>query len=421
MVVPLDYTINKNAHGASDDATLNFRIKGNPDFGALTRNGKPYAITIYAGFPTNPNPGAFSTRDLVPRFIGVVDEFHPDFVADTCEATCRSFAAVLIDTKITAQWLGDTHQTTTTVGLKKGALEQLAEQYGFTVNVQLRPNLNGSGKAQQPATLGQLYNADFVQYNQNIAVWDLFLAMAQLDDVDIWVDGQTLNYVAPELVNRPRMYFQWGKDIEGLDGTHSPQYSKFIKVEVRSYDKRTRTSYSSITSQSDTGVVTTQTRQTTSTSQQDWGTPTITTSTYSISSTGATRTAQSTVTAQGGTQSSGFAASPSDSLNETYVKSFPGLTREACDARSLAIWRQISAHEFRASMKRPVTHEFLPNLDVQSIFVLQGTPWTSFDSPYFCKRLTETFSVSQGDQSESDGWKFDTVLVNHMLPTDSTL
>lgn len=423
--VPSSIEIQHNSHGATDTATVTLPIVGEdpvskktiPDFIGMSRSStiNAYPIAIYAGFPPSAALGSFSAQQLALRFDGMLDIINPVYGENYYEITCRSWAAILIETKTTASW-----QNFTTTQL----VQALAAKHKLTANIQLRrvKMSDGSTAQQEPQLVSTVYGQTFTVGTRNFQEWDLLLACAQADDVDLWVDGQTLNYVAPELVTRPRLYFEYGKDIAKIQASHAASFSKFVSVEVRSYQPKITIGTVSRVSQSADGNVTTSTRQVQRSRASIFGTLTSVSSSVSIGDNGSVSTSHGVSTQSGGAASSGPTSSPGDTLKMKYVFHRPGLNRAACDKLALAIWRDISAHEIVATMERAVTHEILDNLNATTVFQLSGLPTASANGPYYVKRIDETFSVSQDpDSSESEGWNFEAILVNHALPTGGGL
>lgn len=58
----------------------------------------------------------------------------------------------------------------------------------------------------------------------NVREWDALIHCAELDDADLWVSGNTIYYMAQDLVKRPRADVKWldiGDGAMTLDGFHA--------------------------------------------------------------------------------------------------------------------------------------------------------------------------------------------------------
>jgi hypothetical protein len=387
---PRSWTIEENAHGATDTASITLPISNGPDWTQAIYRGsdagnseQPVYVKIYAGMV-----------QPILRFWGIVDIYSGRLTAtpdgDAITFSCRSFAAPLISTKITTPFSGPTSTTTQFI-------QQQAARFGLNTQILL---------AGAPLTMQQVLGNEFSTGVHNVEIWRLMLQCAVQDDVDIWVDGNTLWYAAPSLISRVTADMKWGRDIETLDFSHATQFSKNIRVEVRSYTKRIKqSSYVRYeTGANGKGVITSEGSRTV-TSTPVFGTTQSITNT--ISNTG-TQTVTSSNTTGG--SSSGSAGVPAaESGKELYTFYVKNKTQQQCFDLAKKFWRQISQHEFSITLNFPVTAKKLPVIGKTSLIRLHGTPFAYLNSTYWPRRITETFDPESG-------WNWSIVAINHEGP-----
>ena len=397
--LPEAYEITYNAHGATDEASITLPISGNPDFSVefYRPPGSPNVpayVQIWAGFPASPVPLSLDTSNLASRFYGIVDLYNPVFHDDKVTFKCRSFAAPLVDNKLTSA----------PVTMNSQQFAQVCANYvGLTLDYQLNA---GATPITLQEALGQEFigGASFNTATYNKKYWDMLIQLAQFDDADVWVDQTTLHYVAPGLIKRAVIPLAWGKNIHAIDATHSIQFSKNIQVEVRTYQKRTRQSTTvRVTTDDSGGVTVTNSSKSVSTSPV-FGTP-------DLVSTITTPTGTSTTSSvtSGGSYSSGFTQPGSESGKERYIFYIPNITPARANQLAQAKWRQISMHEYSINLELPVTQVTLPNMAVTALLKITGLPYQFTNDQYWPRRITETMDV-QG------GWRWQIDAVNHTLP-----
>jgi hypothetical protein len=397
--VPESWSLEINAHGATNTATIKIPIKGNPDFTQTLFRGNnqaPIPVTVLCGFPSKPAPPKIMASQLIPRFVGTVDSYEPILSATEYEVIfhCRSAAAALIDNKITVPIMGAAQ---TSVAF----LESVTKQFGLQSKTYLPSGFS-------PVTLPMVFNGTFMYGVHNIRIWDLLLQCAQFDDVDVWESLGTVYYGAPGSIPRNTVNLQWLQDVERLDGSHSPNFNRNIIVVVRTYQAKTRTSVSTrtITNPFTGGGVTVSTVSRTITSQPIFGT-TERVST-SISSTGDVVTTTSSTT--GGLQTGQAGGSVSETKKERYVFYVRNIDAAHAQALANAKWRQLSMHEYSMSFELPVTTSLADQLSITSLIQLSGHPYSAFNAKYWPRRITENW------EPMSTGWTWKIDCVNHVLP-----
>jgi|SRR6185437_8317394 len=419
---PKSYTYTQNAHGATDEATITLPIDGKANFAGISGGGlsslypdwtvsiqrsdeagnagQPVVAEIWAGFPTNLAGVSQKSLDgLYLRFRGCVDMYSGVLEENQTTFSCRSLAFPLTSTKIVTPFPRE--DSVTTIAF----IQQQAARFGLKL---APPKL-----ANPPFLMIDVLGSEFITGVKGWYIWDLMLQCALMDDVDIWVDRTgTIHYEAASLVGNPngqraKVYYQWGSNCKGLASTHSPQFSKNVRVEVHSYTPRTRTgSVTRVQTDLNGGIKTSSyTRQTSSTPIFGTTSSIITT----ISSNGTVTTSESTSSGGG---ANGGTGSESESGIQKHIFFVKNKTLAQCEVIAQQIWRQISMHEYAIKLRAPVTPADLKVMDVTAKIVLSGHPWALFNEPfsYFWPReIVETFDTKTGFFWEIDA-------VNHELP-----
>jgi hypothetical protein len=439
--VPLSYEITFNAHGATDEATIKLPISTNPDFSILFFKGTntdatsgpnetfvgggplgttpvpvllpdgtlnpaaktleddtPVYVEIYAGFPSSPAAGSTDISQLSQRFLGVVDSYSARPTDDLVTLTCRSLAAPLIDLKIT-------HTVINMTGAQFAA--SAASIFGLNSSVLLRPR-------QKSFTIAEVLGKEFVGGTNltagifNKTYWQILLQCALFDDVDVWVSGNTLNYAAPDKIARKTIKAKYGHNIAVPDLNHSVQFNKNIRVEVRTYQSRTRTSTTwRVESNAVAAGGVTQSYRTKKivTTSPLFGTNDIVSN--STSSAGVTSTIVSSSSGGGFT---GVNRPGSESGLQRYVYYIPDLSPAKCNALALSYWRQISQNQYSVDFEMAVTAKLLPIFDITSLIDVSGLPYSFFNDRYWPRRIEETLDP------DKDGWTWRIQATNTMLP-----
>ncbi len=403
------FRITKNSHGATNTASFVLPYNGNPDWTKLIApdptTPSPVYVELWAGFPTN--PGSKPSLDgLTQRFYGVIDQYEPNDM-DYTEFTCRSIAAPL-----TTDRVATSVQNMTTVDFLKATCAP------YNLNIVIDPELTN------PATLAKVYAQEYIVGLHNLIKWDVLLRSSIVDDVDIWEDDGTLYYVHPWNVvsvmqeqgqidrNYSPLTLTYGKDIKSFKGTHAPQFSRQIRVHVFSYTAKIRQSVSTVVESVVAGVDVSQVVKT-SYAQPQWGENSGTTKTYHDDGS----ITYSQWSSSGGS-SSGSNAPISESGIEVYNVPAVNATPAECQALAIAIWRQISMHEYQGKFTLDVTPETLPYFNIENRFTMAGYGMNKYNVEYWPRDLTESFAMSdEGD--DAPGWTVEIQAVNHTLPLGS--
>lgn len=390
--VALSYSTDTNAHGATDTASFTVPIQGYPDWTVQIQRGDDTGNAnqpVYVEILLSIDGG----RSFSRRFYGVVDQYTSDLSADTTTFSCRSLAAPLTSTKITTPFSDGAGVTTVDF------IEGQATRFGLDFSL----NLPAS---QEPGKMIDVLGSEFVTGVRNWNIWDLMLQCAQYDDVDIWVDKLgTLHYEAASFIDRPQISYIWGENVLNVEGTHSPQFSKNIRVEVRSYKPRTKqTTTSRVESLLGGGIqVTTSSR--TVTSNPIFGTTLV--QSKSISKDGTVTVSVSNVS--GGAASSGATQFAGESGQEKYIFYVANKTPQQCADMAQRIWRQVSMHEFALVITAPITRAQLEVMGVTAKVILFGAPFARYADEYWPRAIDEVVDPTQGAF-----WRVRAV--NHALP-----
>ncbi len=386
---PVAWSIESNAHGATDTATLTLPISNGPDWTQTIYRGddagnadQPVYVKIYAGL---------TTPRL--RFWGIVDLYTArltgDEDGDRITFQCRSLGAPLLTTKITTPFAGQQSTTAQFVA-------QQAARFGLNTQILVS----------SPLTIQQVLGHEFATGVHSITIWELMLQCAVQDGVDIWVDQNTLWYASPDLIARTTIDLAWLRDIKSIDCSHATQFAKNVRVEVRSYRKRVRTStYARYQTGPDGSSVLEQSGSRVVTSSPVFGTNQSVSTT--VSSSGSTTTTVSTLT--GGSASGSAGVPAGESGKELYTFYFPNKSQSDCATLAKILWQRISQHEFAISIELPVTAAKLALMGKTALLNLHGLPYAYFNAQYWPRRITETFDTSSG-------WNWAIDAINHQGP-----
>ena len=388
------YTITLNAYGVLDTAEFVVPIQGNPDFTQwLFQNETDTSaipVFIYAGFPANPSqPVAISK--LQKRFIGQLDQYTIDHAAGKVTFECRSLGAGLTDRRLTTPI---SYVTSVDLITAQAKLAGLATQISIL----------GA-----PITMAEVFSREFIAGIKNFRVWDLIVQCAQFDDADVWVDGNTLFYVAPSAIQRNIVYLQVGKNITNLSIVHAQQYNRKIRVEVRTFSPHIRQGAITRVQTRADGTVTQESISRYSTSLPIFGTTGVATSSYSTNgTTGATSSNSGVSSSSGGGFGAGTTPESASGL-ERYTIYKAGLSPQACTDLAHSQWRSISMHEWALTAELPVTTELFSTLSRTSLLQVSASPYSRVNQKYWPRRFSESFDLSSG-------MKWSIEALNHVLP-----
>lgn len=385
-------SVELNAHGASDSADVTIPLSTSPDFTAMFKNTAWVPLQIYVGVynaqPPASHPAKLSIAGKQQIFGGSIDVNTMSFHDDTITFKCRSLAALLIDNRLTG-----IPKNMTTFEFATA----VAKQYGLTPYVSPLPG-------QVPTTIAELYAHDFAVGIINDRIWDVLMKAAAVDDMDVWVTGSNFYYMAPSMIPRNTIDLKYGRDIETLTAEHSAS-SKAIRVEVRIYNQRTRSSSIQRVELSNDGTVSTTSSSRFVTSTPDWGTKN--TSTTSISSTGSVSTTQSVVS--GGPQQT-FAGRGPDNQNGALIYKFyrPNWTLERANKFAQTTLNRLHMQEYTVNIRIPITESKFTQIAITSEVRLHGVPMALVNDTFWPRKITYNF--------DPDSPSIDLECVNISLP-----
>jgi hypothetical protein len=404
--LPISVEVTISAHGTLGTASATLPISSNPDFSTILQtqqNDGSVVAQIYMGFPASPSPDLSDFTQLQRVFWGVIDTIEPKFgEANEVTITMRSLGALLELTKQTNLSLNET-----TVSFVKAA----ANAVGLKYNIQLKKN-------QQPGTLSAVYGQDLMTGFHNERVSQTLIECAEYDDVDYWVQDDTLNYCDPGSIQRTVVPLRWGRDFIGFSGKHSPQFNRNIRVEVRTCNPKIRFSHTVRYSYDADGnaSVTESTRETVSTTDFGTNATNRSSSTQNLTTgTSSTSTTQTAADPQGGVFNTGQTSIPKDTSAELYVIRIPNLDRAKANALAQTIALQISRNEFSATMVLTPSAKQLKDITITSWLTVTDLPYARFNtSPqylyYWPRRITLRFDMGGA------GLEMTIEAINHRLP-----
>ena len=400
VFAPKSVTIEENAHGVVDSATIVLPINGNPDMSVLLNGRDPdgaVIVKVYIGFPNAPSVGSLSINQLHRRHWGIVDSYKPNALADEVTVSTRGMGALLELTKHTNLSLNE---------LTTSYVKTAAALVGLQADIQL---LSGA----VPYHLSDVYADDLVVGYHNQRIFDTLINCAEVDDVDCWVSDNVLHYRDASTVKRNVLTLTYGKDVMNFEGSHSPQFNKNIKVDVQTYNPRVRYAHTSRTTISADGTISSTSKTTQTTSQAIFGTTGVLATATSQSSTGASSTSTSSSVSTGGSFTTGSTSIPTYSSAEHYTIRKYGWTPQMADDYAKKLALQLSRNEYTATFHLSPTSQDFPLLTIESWIHFNGYPYTAFNTspkvPYYWpRRITTKFDMDSGLTMEIDA-------LNHRL------
>lgn len=387
------YTVTLNAQGVVDSAEFVVPMQGNPDFTVTLFQGETdtsaIPCTLYAGYPSIPSPsGPALLAQLTKRFTGQLDQYTMDHEAGTVTFDLRSLGAGLADRRLT---------TPISYATSLDLITAQAAEQGLSV----KAALVGS-----PVPMSEVFSRQFVAGIKNFRVWDLIVSCSMYDDTDVWVDGSTLYYMAPSLIERTTVPLKLGRDLKQLSVTHAQQYNRKIRVEVRTYNPRVRSAALTRVETRANGTVVVKQISRYSSSSPVFGTTGVISTTYETNGTTSSSSSGSSSSVGGG-----FTASSSPTAVsglERYIIYKAGLTPAAANALARSTWRRISMHEWAVTAGFPVRQDMLASISRTALISLFGSPYSAVNQTYWPRRITETAHLG--------GVTWTVEAVNHQLP-----
>jgi hypothetical protein len=402
----IDAEAELNAHGFANAATVAVNMSGCPDFSIVlgdaatptSLNDSPSVyFELWAGLFDTPQYGSLDTTGMIRLFLGIVESYEVAPQEDVVTFTLRSIAADLADTKITRLTLNEPTSTTFLAAQAKASGLQF---------------VSPSPALTKPITIQQILGKELVGganfygsiYRKSAA--DLLIQGATFDDCDVWLEDDTIYYQQARYVNRGTpIALVHGRDFSSIVGTHALRQSKNIRVEVHSFQARTRTATRTrLQIDPSTGAIT----KTTSSQSVSKSIPLFSTPGTLSSTSGPNGISYSLSTSSGGS-SVGTSALGADATSiekfEVYVKNQDAGT---CAKLATAIARQIASLEYRVTFGFAMRKALVGTLRIISQFDISGLPYTNFNDSYFARRITHRISLNEG-------WRVEIEAVNHTM------
>lgn len=193
VVMPgwISWSVDNNSFYAADTFRVTFAISQlPPQFNAAwwALQTDVY-VEIFAGFPANPDNGAYAATDLLSLIYGKTDEIVFDPVRRVIELNGRDLTSTLIDTKTTEKWK-----------------DQTASQIANILA--LRHNLTPVVTATKIVT-GTYYTLDNVTVTDQRSEWDLLSYLASKEKFNVYLAGQSLHFEPIVPANSNPYLLQW--------------------------------------------------------------------------------------------------------------------------------------------------------------------------------------------------------------------
>lgn len=181
-------------------------------------------LEISAGFKDQSDAG--KPKSLI---YGQVDEVEVDPVGRTLTLSGRDLSARFLDVK-TAEYFQEQFASTI-VGI-------LAARHGMKANA-----------VPTKQRVGSYYELNHVRLSKDMSEWDLLMFLAQQEDFDLWVEGQTLNFQPPVPDNADPYVLEWSDlgqgnrqaNFENLKMQRSQTLAKDVIVKVLSWNQAQET------------------------------------------------------------------------------------------------------------------------------------------------------------------------------------
>lgn len=286
------------------------------------------SVAIFANeAPSDPDRYAPAAADNL--IYGMVDDVEFDPVAGTVHLTGRDLTAALIDTRT-----AENHQNSTS----SQVATLLAGRHGLTPVV-----------TSTSTTIGQFYEIDHTDINQEESEWDLLCKLANFEGFDVFVKGHELHFQPKPADDGSRytiVYTSPSDDVAGpetntttLQFSRSLTIAKGVTVEVRSWNSKQKKAFTVA-----------------------WP-----------KNTKPTKPGQAT------------------NATLTYHNSIPGLTQDQALVRAKAIYDQVVSHLMKMTADLPGDRL----LTCETIVQVRGTS-TAWDATYYPDSVKRSMSIGEG-------------------------
>lgn len=326
--------VSNNSHFAADTFHAHFALGALPlafglAFWDAAQSG--IQISLSAGVATN------GVENFIPLILGQVDDIDIDLANQRLTISGRDLAAAFLDNK-TAETFSE--QTSSKI------VKILAKRRGLQANVKETHVRVGSYNELQTVTL-----------NTDMTEWDLLTKLAQLENFDLWVSGNTLNF-QPRLETSGQPYVLVWDSLQ--------KKGNFVDLKL----KRAMTLASDVIVQ-----------------VQSWN---------QAGGVAFTKTAKISKSSKKANKGNSTGGQP-----QTYIFRRANLTAAQAQQLANSLAEDISRHERNISVKLPGD----TILNTRTIMQLTGTG-TGFDTMYFPDKVTRRISVH-------DGFVMDVTAKNH--------
>ncbi|MDR7257777.1 phage protein D [Sphingomonas sp. BE270] len=326
----VSWEVDSNVFRSADTFRVVFALNDLPVArdAAWIASQKSIDVQIYGtAIPTDPANYTPVEADL--QIYGEVDDVDYNPAEGTIELTGRDLTAKLIDTKTSENF---SNQTASQIA------STLAGRHGLRAEV-----------TATKTRVGQYYTADHVDLSQEQSEWELLVKLADYEDFDVFVTGQTLHFQPKPSAGVNRYAIVWTPTNDDVDYpeansttlkfTRSLTIAKGITVEVRSWNSKQKKAF---------------------------------TATYPKA---ASRTR------------------PGQSAAKTtpYRRTIAGLTQDQATQRAKQLYDQIVQHMVKLDADLPADDL----LDCTKTLVVRGTG-TAFDQVYFPDSVKRTMSMVEG-------------------------
>ncbi len=336
----IEWEVENNSNYQADTFRVEFAGKAlsrDRNVAWLTNQGD-ITVEILAGFPKDPT--APTDVELKSWIIGRVDDMRYDPVQNTIELSGRDFTSQFIDAKTTEVFK---NQTVAQI------VKALADRHGMAANV--------GDNITPPGTLaGRFYEIDHARLTAEHSEWDLLTWLAHETQCNVFVTGQTLNFLpAPDPMKDDSYVIDWvppsaksgspQANVVSLRFSRNLTLTKDVKVILTSWNAKQKGSF--------------------------------------------TVTAHATKNKNAVTRNTALPFGQP----QVYSYTIPGLTKQEALIKAQALLSEISKHEMRLDANLPADDI----LTTQALVTVQGTG-TPFDQVYFPDSVTRSMSIAEGYQ-----------------------
>lgn len=334
----IDWEVDNNSYYQADTWRVRFAC------GALPVDMRASWLTMQAdlsaellgGFP--PDPDSFTAADLTSFVIGRVDSLDYDPAQNTIELSGRDYTSQFLDTKTTEKFQNLTASQ---------IAQKLAARHGMICNT-----------TPTKIKAGRYYQIDHAALTDERTEWDLLTWLAHESQYDVWVSGQTLNFmpqVDPTTAEKFQILWQAPEiqggyaqcNVERLRFSRNLTVSRDVQVTVKSWNAKQKTAFS----------VTAKAQHSKSKVLRNSKVP--------------------------------------HGQAQTYSFTIPGLTKEQAVQKAQALLSDISRHEMRMTATLP--GDVL--LGTRTLVEVAGTG-TAFDQVYWPDSVVRSMSLQEGFRME---------------------